>query len=178
MKRVAKKFWGILIRYSILVIITIPNLWLFYLIFLPLTIYPSYFLFSLFFNASMNGQLITLDNCFPIEFIGACVAGSAYYLLLILNLSVPDIKIKKRLTMILFSFLILLIINIMRIFILGLLFASRSSVFDITHKFFWYLMSVLFVAGIWFAEVKLFRIKKIPLYSDLRFLYKNSIMKK
>ena len=37
----------------------------------------------------------------------------------------------------------------------------------------WYLGSTLFVIGIWFIEVKLFKIKEIPIYSDIKFLYLN-----
>lgn len=107
-----------------------------------------------------------------IELIGACIAGSAYYLLLIFNLSVPDVKLKKRFKMLAFAFLAFLVINIIRIFLLSILFLSNSQWFDITHKLFWYVGSIVFVVGIWFFEVKYFKIKKIPIYSDLRFLFK------
>lgn len=161
-----KPFW-IFIRYLILIFLGIPNLWIFYLIFTPLTIYLVYFLLSLFFNTTLSGNLISLNNIFPIEIIPACVAGSAYYLLLILNLSIP-MKINKRLKILAFSFLSLLAINILRIFLLSLLFASRTSFFDITHELFWYFGSIVFVVGIWFAGIKIFKVEGIPFYSDLK----------
>ena len=167
MKKESKKFFGILTRYLILILIGIPNLWLFYLIFTPLTIYPVFFLLSLFFNATLNNNIIILKNFLPIEIIPACVAGSAYYLLLILNLAIP-MKINKRLKMLLFSLLSLLIINILRIFLLSILFVSGTSLFDITHELFWYFGSLVFVVGIWFVGVKIFKIKEIPFYSDLQ----------
>jgi len=177
MKKISKKFTDILIRYSILVLVAIPNLWIFYFIFTPLTLYPVYFLLNIFFPASLTGTTILINN-YPIELIPACIAGAAYYLLLILNLSVPDIKFQKRIKMILFSFTFLLILNILRIFSLSLIFLSGNSLFDITHKLFWYLGSTVFVVGIWFIEVKIFKVKKIPIYSDFKFLYKKSILKK
>lgn len=172
-----KRFIDILIRYLILILIAFPNLYIFYLIFTPLTIYPVYFLLNFFFNASLINNII-LINEIPIELVPACIAGSAYYLLFILNLSIPNIKIKKRIKMIAFSFTSLLAINILRIFFLSILTINNSNLFDLTHKLFWYLFSIIFVLGIWLFEVKIFKIKQTPFYSDLKFLYKHSTLKK
>lgn len=171
MDKVLKQFLDILIRYVTLILVALPNLWIFYFIFTPLTVYPLYFLFNLFFDASLVGNVINI-GAYPIELIGACIAGSAYYLLLILNLSTPKITVQKRLKLIFLSFAFFLIINILRIFLLTLMSLSGSSWFDITHKLFWYLGSIVFVIGIWFVEVKLFKIKEIPFYSDMKFLFK------
>ena len=176
MNKIIKQFIDIFVRYGILILVALPNLWIFYFIFTPLTIYPAYFLFGLIFDSFLIGNIIFIEG-FPVEIIKACVVGSAYYLLLILNLSVPKIKFQKRIKMIGFSFIFLLIINILRIFFLGTIFISNSSWFDISHKLFWNLGSVVFVIGIWFVEVKLFKIKGIPFYSDFRFLYKKSKIK-
>lgn len=177
MKKVSKQFLDILIRYTILVLVAIPNLWIFYFIFTPLTVYPVYFLLNLFFKASLSGNVINIINIISIEMIAACIAGSAYYLLLILNLSTPKLNLKKRLNIIAFTFFFFLIINILRVFLLSLMAISGSPWFDITHKIFWYTGSIIFVIGIWFAGVKLFRIREIPFYSDIRFLYKKSGLK-
>lgn len=163
-------------RYLILILISIPNLWFFYFVFTPLTIYPVYFFINFFFDASLIGNII-LINKVPIEIIEACIAGSAYYLLLILNLSTPKINLKKRITMILISFVSLLVLNIIRISLLIFIFFYGYSFFDITHQLFWYFMSILFVVVIWFAEVKYFKIKEIPFYSDIKLLYKNILRK-
>ncbi len=164
---------NIFFRYFLIILVALPNLFLFYFIFTPLTIYPLLFLFNLFFEnvLLLNNTFYFTGNYF-IEIIGACVAGSAYYLLFILNVSVPKINFKKRLKMILFSFTFLLILNIIRIFILGSMYLSDSIYFDITHKIFWYLGTTLFVVLIWFLEVKIFKIKEVPFYSDVRFLIK------
>lgn len=177
MHKKTKEAYDIIIRYAIILLTALPNLWLFYFIFTPLTVYPVYFLLNLFYDTSLMGNILLIKS-YPIEVIGACVAGSAYYLLLIFNLSVPKIKLQKRINMISLSFLSLLIINILRIFLLSLFLLSGSFWFDITHKLFWYLLSIVFVIGIWFAEVRLFKIKEIPLYSDIKFLFKSSSLKK
>ena len=177
MHKQSKQFTDILIRYAILILSAFPNLYLFYFVFAPLTIYPVYFLISLFFEPSLMGDII-LVNKIPIEIIGACISGSAYYLLFMLNLSIPNIRIKKRIKMILLAFASLLILNILRIFFLSLMLIKGSVWFGITHMFFWYVLSVVFVLGIWFLEVKFFRIKQIPFYSDIKFMYKHSSLKK
>ncbi|MFA5953866.1 MAG: pacearchaeosortase [Candidatus Pacearchaeota archaeon] len=172
-----KPYLNLIIRYLILVIVGFFGFNLFYFIFLPLTVYPTFFLLNLFYNPSLIENTIFV-NGIAIEIIGACIAGSAYSFLLILNLSVPNIKTKKRIEMILLSFGIFFAINLIRIFVLSLMNISDSSWFDFTHKLFWYLGSTLFVILIWFLEVKMFKIKEIPVYSDLKFLYKKSLLNK
>ncbi len=170
------KLKHIFIRYLIIILIALPNLFIFYFIFTPLTIYPLFALFKIFFNnVLLTGNTFYFSEGI-IEIIKACIAGSAYYLLFILNLSVPDITIKKRLKMLLFSFALLWILNILRIFILTLIFVSESSSFELIHKLFWYVGTTIFVVLIWFIEVKTFKIKEIPIYSDIKYLF-NKIYK-
>lgn len=180
MKKLKTRLKSILARYIFLVLIAIPNLWLFYLVFTPLTVYPVFFLLKIFYEnvILLNRNLLIINREVPIEIVKACVAGSAYYLLLILNLSLPNVKLKQRIRMIFFSFSILLIVNIIRIVFLAMIFLDGFSWFVLTHKVFWYVLSTLFVVGIWFAQVKYFNIKEIPFYSDIKFLYKKSLLGK
>ena len=170
MKSLKKRITDVFLRYTIMLLLAIPGLWIFYTIFTPLTVYPIYFLLNLFFGATLSGNIVLVNNL-PIEIIGACVAASAYYLLLILNLSTPNIVLKKRLKIILESFLALLIINILRIFFLSIMYISGSGLFDVTHKIFWYFANIFFIIGIWFFMVKSFKLKEIPFYSDIKFFF-------
>ena len=160
----------ILLRYLILLglMFTLP---LIYKTLTPLTVYPSLFLLGLFYEVAIRDLLIIIDNQTFIQIIPACIAGSAYLLLLILNLTLP-IKFKKRISLILLSFFILLILNISRIFFLSVLYHNNFIFFDITHKLFWYFISTIFVIGIWFFIVKQYEIKEIPIYDDFRYLTK------
>ena len=177
MKGLSREFSDILVRYAALLILSVGGLWIFYFIFTPLTVHPVFFLFNYFFGATLEGTTVYVRSI-PIELIKACIAGSAYYLLLIFNLSTPAIKITQRLRMIFFSFLIFLVINIIRIVVLATMYISGSSIFDITHLLTWYAGSVILVVVIWFYQVKIYKLKEIPVYSDLRFLYKHSILKR
>ena len=177
MKKTSGQLSDILIRYIFLILISFSGLWIFYFIFSPITIYLTSFLLKIFFQTLVIGDLIVVKNHFLIQLIPACVAGAAYYLLLILNLSVPNINLKKRIKMILLAFGAFLIINILRIIFLAVIFSYRISWFHLIHEIFWYVGSVVFVVGIWFAEIKLFKIKGIPFYSDMKFLYQKSSIK-
>ena len=172
-----ESYLGLISRYVILLIVGIFHQKIFYFIFTPLTIYPVYFILSLFFDTSMISNIILVKGL-PIEIIGPCIAGSAYYLLLMLNLSIPKMDFKKRTNVLLFSFVSLWGINLIRILSLTFIFLLGPSFFDVTHKLFWYLGSTILVVLVWFLCVKLFEIKEIPFYSDIKLLLKNSSGKK
>ena len=164
-----KRIYDIFSRYAILVLLALPGLTIFYIIFKPITIYPVYILLSFFKSVSLSGNEITVGRA-TISIINACVAGSAYYLLLILNLSTPNIKIKKRLKILGIAFASFLVLNILRIFVLGLMLSDGSSLFNLAHKLFWYFGTTIFLILVWFAEVKYYKIKSYPFVSDIKFL--------
>jgi len=166
----------ILLRYVILLIVVFILLLpisspLIYTIIAPLTIYPVLFLLKLFVDISYSAPFITLGGKTLIEIVPACIAGAAYILILILNLSVP-MKLKDRVYSIIFSVLILLVFNIIRIVGFSLLYNSLFPYVDLAHKFFWYFISTIFIVAIWFFIVKIYKIREIPFYSDIRFIMK------
>ncbi len=168
-----KKTYSILIRYLILLALMF-SLPLIYKIITPLTLYTILGILKLFFKeVLLQGNIISIEFKTFLEIIPQCIAGSAYLLLLILNLTVP-MKSKKRFYSILTSFLLLFALNILRIFTLTLLQINNSSFFNITHKLFWYILSTVFVVGIWFLIVRLYSVKEIPVYTDIKYLLKQS----
>jgi len=178
MRKTHEKFYGIAIRYLILILSAISGFWIFYLVLTPLTVYPVYLILNLFLDAILIKNVIIINNEIPIEIIKACVAASAYYLLLVLNLSTPKIKVNERIKMIFFAFAALLFFNVSRIVILSYIFLGGLSFFVAAHQLFWYFLSTIFVVIIWFSEVKIFKIKEIPFYSDFRLLHKHSLFKR
>ena len=102
----------------------------------------------------------------------ACVAGAAYYLLSILNLTTP-MKPRQRLFSLPYLFITFLIINILRIVIFALLYSKGFTFFDLTHTATWYFGSTIFLIIIWFSNVSLFKIKSIPIYTDFKYLVEN-----
>ena len=166
-----KKVFFIILRYLILLILAL-NSYLIYKIFTPLTIYFVSFLLKLIYSIIVFGTKILINQTTTIEIVPACVAGSAYLLLLILNLFVK-MSVRKRIYSILLSFVLLFILNVLRIFILSILLINEFQYFDLTHKLIWYGLSTVFVIGIWFLIVKIFRIKQIPVYTDIKYIIKN-----
>ena len=150
---------------------------LFYLILTPLTLYGSYLLLW-FYNPIIYGTGIIIgENLF--ELVGACIAAAAYLLLLILILLTKEIGFYNRIKMFLFGSLLIYLLNIIRIAFLVILSISfNTTLFEIIHTIFWKFLSGIYVAGVWILLVYLFKIKSIPIYSDLKYLYKNSLFKK
>lgn len=173
MKKTDKRFYDIFLRYFALVLVALPGMDLFYFLFSPLTTYPVFWGLLASYKAVLLNNSIFIGPKI-IEIVGACVAGSAYYLLLILNLATPKISWKRRLAALAFSWGAFLIINILRIYFLSLMYLNGSQLFDITHKVFWYLGSTIFLVAIWFLTVKVFKFKHTPFYEDLRFIYRQS----
>jgi len=159
-------------RYILLVILGLFNLKLIYLLFTPLTIYPVFWILFLFDKGTtlFPGGIIFSQGVY-FEIIKACVAGAAYYLLLILNLSTP-MDLKKRVKSIGFILSAFLILNIARIIVFAELFAFGYEYFDSTHLITWYFGSTALLIAVWFLNVRLFKIKSIPIYSDAMGLIK------
>lgn len=164
-----RQIYELVFRYLIIAISGSGNLSLFYFIFTPLTFFSCYWIFSIFGETFLLGNII-LFNGSAINLVEACIAGSAYFLLFILILSTADIPLFKRLKVLIFSFMSLLFLNIVRICIMGLLIGTKY--FSLVHLFFWYFLSIVFVVLIWFSAVKIFKIKSIPVYSDLKLIIK------
>jgi len=166
---------GMILRYLLIVIAGMFNLYIFYAIFTPLTLNLSVLGLSFF------GEVIKLNNAFLfdgklIQLVEACIAGSAYYLLFVLSMSVRAVSVIKRVGVILFLFLSLLIFNVARIVFFSMI--TDSALFEELHLLTWYLISLLFVIGIWFLSVKIFKIKSIPIVDDFKFLLKQTKSKK
>lgn len=166
-----KKSFLIILRYIILLVLVL-NSYLIYKIFTPLTIYFSVIFLKLFYPVIFFGEQILINQTKIIEIIPSCVAGSAYVLLLILNLFVA-MKPKQRIYSILLSFSLLFIFNILRIVVLSILLVNDFEFFYITHKLVWYILSTILVVGIWFLTIKIFKIKEIPIISDIKYFIKS-----
>jgi len=157
------------LRYLFLILLALPGLYFFYLIFTPATIYPVYWILSLFYDISLQNSSFLIGD-YAIEIIPACIAGSAYYLLFILNFATPmSVKIRmKSLSFLIFSFLLF---NIIRLAVFSSLLVEDFNYFDLAHKAVWYFGSTIFVVLLWFASIYLFNIKEIPAYTDIMNLY-------
>lgn len=168
----SKKEFKILGRYILILLVSLGNLFLFYKIFTLPTLYFSYWILSLFRETVLVNNIIIFGDSL-LEIVKACVAGAAYFLLFILAMSIP-LETKKRIKLILFSFMSLFFINILRIVIMA--FLADSFLFESLHMLIWNFFSTIFVVGVWFLSVRVFKIKEIPFYTDFMSI-KSSIKK-
>jgi len=161
-----------------LVILAFP-INLLYSIFTPLTIYPIYFFFKIInYQPELIKDFMIIGG-FPLMFVSACIAASAYYLLLILILLTKDIEFKTIIKMFILGSFLILIANIIRVIILILILLHAGvNWFETMHLFLWRLIASVFVAFVWIILIRKYRIKSIPVYSDFKYLLNRSIFKK
>lgn len=190
-------------RYFILILVGLPNLFLFYFLFTPLTFYPVFFILQKMFSAVISTGETTIActtilssklipnflsglACFDTtilfkgyyaSIIPACIAGSAFYLLTILNLTTPMSK-RTRIKSLIFLISTFLILNIARILVFAVLFVKKGyAYFDLAHAATWYFGSTILVVIIWFANILLFKIKSVPIYTDFKEITKDIFKK-
>lgn len=150
---------------------------IFLFLFTKPTIYGTYTLL-LNYNPLIAGEfLIIKNNIF--EFVEACIVPYAYYFLFILCLLTKDISLKDRIKIIFFGFILIFTMNILRIYLLIVLAQEYGfELFHLIHMFFWKFLSGVYVALVWILLVKIYKVKSIPIYSDLKTLYKLATKKK
>lgn len=153
-------------RYLLLLIIGI-NFSLIYKIFTPITASLSSLILKLFYPDAILQETIILLKNHTITLIPACIAGAAYYLFLLLNLSTP-MSLTSRIKSLFFLIFSFLFINVLRIVLFAVLFVQDYTYISFTHQIAWYGGSTILVILLWFVNIKMFSIKSIPFISDLK----------
>ena len=167
MNKQSKKILELFARYFAIILIGLGNIYIIYKLLTPLTIHILNIILSIFTKTTLVGNIIYLNGTL-IEIVPACVAGAAFYLLFLLILSTANIKPEIRIKMLLPSFAIFFALNISRILILIPM--INKPYFETIHWIFWHFISTIFVVATWFAVVKIYKIKSVPIYSDLKYI--------
>ncbi len=158
-------------RYDLLLILSLTQYWLLYEIFTPLTLYPLLWILQLFTSASLLPLTATIETSQAMfSLVPACIGGSAYYLLCILNLTTP-MTLAQRWKSLLFVIGTFFILNLVRLLIFAYMFTESFPFTSELHIIVWYVLSVILVVGIWFFNVYLFKIKNLPLVDDFSELW-------
>ena len=131
------------LRFLIRLLLTFFPISFFSFIFTPLTLYASYLLLF-FYHPLLEGTNLVINGLY-FEFVQACIAVYAYYFLLVLCLWTKDISLKKRLKLIVFGFLIIFVINVLRIaFVIFLAVNYDFYWFNLVHLIFWKFVQRIF----------------------------------
>jgi exosortase/archaeosortase family protein len=173
-----KEAVNLAVRYFALIVIGLFHKQIFNFIFTPLTFWPSVWILSAFYDhvVTLHGNIISYANVYA-RIISACIAGAAYYLLLILNLTTP-MDALKRAWSIVFLVVSFLVLNILRIVVFAAIATAGGNYFEAAHMVMWYFGSTVMVVLIWFLAVWLFKIKDIPVYTDMQQLYYDSVSRR
>lgn len=169
---------SLVIRTLIAILVTLLYSY-FYAIFNPATIYSSWFLLRIFgYNAIINGMTL-LVNGGGFAFIAACIALSAYYLLFLLVIFTKGLGLKKSLKLFFLGALLILAMNAVRIDLLIVLFLEAGmDWFNAVHMLFWKFISGVYVALVWIFLIRKYKVKEIPIYSDLKELFNKSLFRR
>ncbi len=161
-------YFGLIIR----VLLCFMPISFFSFVLTPLTIYGVYLLlFS--YGPVVFDKIFTINNI-NFEFVEACIASYAYYFLWILCMLTKDINVKTRIKMILYGSLLIFAMNILRVGLIITLAVDYGFFwFNLVHLFFWKFFSGVYVALVWIFLVKIYNIKGIPIYDDLKTLIIN-----
>ncbi|MEK6871644.1 MAG: pacearchaeosortase [Nanoarchaeota archaeon] len=166
-----KKIVLISLRYLFLLAIVFALPILYTLLTVP-TVFPVLILLKLMYTqVEFIEPIIIIDAVTFIEIVPACIAGSAYLLLIILNFSIP-LHLRKRMHVLFFSLAMFFILNVTRIILLSIWYHEKFSFFNSVHLVLWYVLSTILVIAIWLFTIKIFSIKEIPFYTDLMQLIK------
>lgn len=160
------------IRYAVLVSLLLLALEPLTVILRPLTLYAVQGIFTLFGYSStlLANNTLFIEGTY-ISLITACIAPSAFFILLFLALTLPG-KSRDYLRWIGLSWGLLFLVNVTRIVILSLVALQGYSVFESAHALFWYAGNAFFILAIWASLVISFKIRSIPVYTEVNHLYR------
>lgn len=164
MNKTYKKIFLLFTRYLTILALGLGNFYILQKIIEPLTINTSNLILSLFHETTLLGNTINFNQT-SIEIIPSCLAISAFYLLIALILAIP-MQPKTRTKAILTATISLFILNVARISFLASITSSQS--FELVHWILWHAASTVFVVIIYISTIKLYKIKAIPIISDLK----------
>ncbi len=173
-----KYLLGLSARYILLLGIALFQSTIISRVITPLTLYPLLWILQLFTSAHLLPLTATIETpTLLFSLIPACIGGSAYYLLTILNLTTP-MSFKQRLKSLLFLIGSFLVLNMIRILLFVMLFSEAVPFTSTLHMMTWYFVSIILVVGLWFYNVSLFKIISLPIISDFSILWYASKRKK
>jgi exosortase/archaeosortase family protein len=161
------KTQNIFTRYLIVLTLGLGNFYILSKILTKPTIHATYKIMRILTPAILNQDTIQ-TNFVTIQLVPACIAISAFYLLIFLLLATANIELKTRIKAILAATITLLVLNVTRILLLTTI--INKPYFEIIHWTLWHILSTILVVTIYIAVIKLYKIKSIPVYDDLKYL--------
>lgn len=160
------------LRYSLLLSVLLLSLEPLTFVLRPLTVYGVQGVLGVrgYESTLLAGNTLFIEGQY-ISLITACIAPSAFFILLLLCLTLPG-KRKDYLRWVGMSWGLLFLVNITRIIILASVALEGYDLFETAHAFFWYIGNALFILAIWASVVLTYKIRAIPIYTEWHHLYR------
>lgn len=168
MNKQKNKILFIFLRYLLIILLILSSSWIYEIFNYP-TLRLTYFSLNLFDDIITISPNIFLFDGNYIELTSSCISPYAYLLFFILILSCSNISLKKIIFLFITCSITFLLINVSRSVLLAIL--INNQLFSLVHYFLWHFLSTIIVILIWFFYSYLFKIKSVPFYSDLNYLY-------
>jgi exosortase/archaeosortase family protein len=165
-----REVYDYLMRYGLVAILGALALEPLYWFLTPLTVQTVKILISTVTSVTLLGETTLYIKGEYISLVPACIAGAAYYLLLICACTIP-LTWKERGKVLGISWGLLFVFNVIRILGTTYLATTGNSLFTVTHAFFWYAGSTVMVILCWILTTTYCKIQTIPFVTDLTALY-------
>lgn len=149
---------------------------IFQTLFQNITLQVSYIFLKLVDSGAVVGSFgvkhaIDIFGEYTLNIVEYCVTSSAYYFLTLLAILVYDVSIIKRLGILVWGYLAIFAMNIVRILILVTMLVERGpEYFQTAHDFLGAALSIFYVIIIWILFSIASNIKSIPVITDIRIL--------
>ena len=146
-------------------------------LFTQITIYTSYLLLSAF-NPVLINNILTIHGI-NFEFVDACIASLAYSLIFVLVMLTKDMSLMKRILVVISGWVLIFIMNVSRIVILATVAVTKGlDLFHTLDLIIWFVLSGVFVALVWITLVWFYDVRSIPVYDDIKELYRKTYFSK
>ena len=155
-------------RYILITLVSIFGFSIFERLLTSPTIHALVGLLKIFYNEIILEGAYIYVNGQGFEITTTCVMGIIYWLLFILVFATAGLKVEKRFCVLAFAWLSVFIFNIMRM--LFLVSIAQKPYFNGVHWLFENVIAIILVILVWTATIRLFKIKTVPFYSDLKVL--------
>lgn len=114
---------------------------------------------------------IDIFGQYTVKVVKYCVTASAYYLYTLLVILVYDIRIRKRIELLILGYFAIFTMNLVRILILIIMLVEKGQdSFATAHDFLGTMLSIFYVIIIWVLFSLSMKIKNIPIITDVKIL--------
>ncbi len=171
--------FGLVVRIALALAILSPlyysNFNIYQFVFERMLLKSTFYLLGLIGFAPVIGKYsvknaIEIFGVASLKIVKYCVTASAYYSWTLLILLTKDITFLKSLLLYAIGVVLIYAMNQIRIIVLVFALLKNPDAFAQLHFVLWFVLSIGYVAAMWLVFSWVFKVKSIPVYSDMKYL--------